>query len=246
MLAVYRFEDPNDLGLDSSGNALHLSPIDTALPAQTSEHKEGLAALATTFEPHTAMVSSASAFQSPSGTTFSWGAWLYAATHPPAADYMEAIARSGNGGYALSRHKTGALNCSVSDGTWHNITTPADAFLLGTWLHAACVFDNDNDELSLSINGAMLAQGTVADIVNGYRPFGIPTDAPGSGFEGFIDEAFVYAGVLSGAAVRRIYACGIDGSRCECDEAAPAQYAHCGDAHPACDMLVPCNQPSPE
>jgi len=246
MLAVYRFEDANDLGFDSSGNALHLSPVGTGMPTQSPEHAEGMAALATTVVPHTALSSSASAFQSPPGTSLTWGAWLHAVAHPDVTDYMDAIARTGNGGYVMSRHMTGALNCTVSDGTVHNVSTPADAFPLGTWLHATCVFDNANDELSLSINGAMLAKGTVSDIVNGFQPFGVPTDEPGSGFEGLIDEAFVYAGVLSQAAVRRIHACGIDGSRCECDEAVPAAYAHCGNAHPACDMLDPCNKPSPE
>jgi hypothetical protein len=137
------------------------------------------------------------------------------------------------------------LNCAVGDGVWHNVTTPGGAIPLGTWVHAACIFDNPGNELFVLMNGAELAKGTVNDITNGLGPFGIPTEEPETGFEGLIDEVFIYAGVLSPDAVRRIHACGVDGSRCECDETSPAEYVNCGDANPACAPLPPCNQALP-
>ena len=50
---------------------------------------------------------------------------------------------------------------------------------------------------------------------------------------------------LPDAAIQRIWACGIDGSRCSCRRDDPSTYASCGRAEPACASLPPCDQAQP-
>jgi hypothetical protein len=48
---------------------------------------------------------------------------------------------------------------------------------------------------------------------------------------------------LEDASIRRIRACGIDGTLCTCAPDALPQYLDCGRAQPDCSGLPPCNGP---
>ena len=62
-------------------------------------------------------------------------------------------------------------------------------------------------------------------------------------FVGNVDEVFFATTALSDAAIARIYACGIDGSRCRCNS---SSYATCGFATAAaCSNLPSCNSTTP-
>jgi hypothetical protein len=61
-------------------------------------------------------------------------------------------------------------------------------------------------------------------------------------FIGNMDEVFFTPSALADYDINRIYACGIDGSRCRCSS---SSYLNCGYAHPLCSNLPLCSSTTP-
>lgn len=113
------------------------------------------------------------------------------------------------------------------------------------WAHLVCRFDAATNQLSIYVAGTATARGTdtTHPIKTGPGPFMVGCDVTSCAFVGNVDEVFYATTALSDAAIARIYACGIDGSRCRCNS---SSYATCGFATPAtCLSLPSCNSPTP-
>jgi hypothetical protein len=93
-------------------------------------------------------------------------------------------------------------------------------------------------------NGVESVTAMLDDIAHPGTDFiiGNATAAP---YGGFIDEVFFTTEALDEASVRRIWACGIAGDRCQCDSDNPTAYALCGEAEPSCGSLPACNALAP-
>jgi hypothetical protein len=236
--AVYKFELASpSLGVDSSGNGVHL--VERNNPAQnTTLFMEGSASLE--LGPPHGLKGSQSLFASPAGSSFTFGGWFRAAVGSPSA--MEPVERRFNDvGYELRREGL-QVNCTVS-----SLAGPAPPQALvpeswpeDAWVHIACRFDNQGNTLAAFVDGTKADTANASDVNSAMQDFLVSdTIYP---FQGYIDELFFMDKALSSAAVRRIWACGIDGALCAC---AAQAYADCGRAGPLCSGLPPCDADSP-
>jgi hypothetical protein len=121
-----------------------------------------------------------------------------------------------------------------------------DPVVPGNWVHLVCRYNAQANELSIFVAGARRAQkvDTTHTVKSGPGPFLLGCNEPGyCAFQGNMDEVFWTTSALSDAAINRIYACGIDGSRCRCNGSA---YAACGFASiTSCGNLPACGAGSP-
>jgi hypothetical protein len=248
MLAVYTFEDANNLGRDSSGNGLDLSVI--ALDAPTSAmdpepHQGAWSLLVAYGPPQTGLESAATQFESPPDSSITIGGWVKANSHPP-AHALDAIARTGTGGYTLARSDSNALQCGIYDTSWQFENSADDSWPLDTWMHVVCRYDDSSNEVDGFLQGAPVLNRTgVMGTTVGSRTFGVPSAEADWGFDGLLDEVFVVMGALSDDAVARIAACGVDGKKCICDPVTPIGYLDCGEEQPSCSSLPPCDSAAP-
>ena len=121
-----------------------------------------------------------------------------------------------------------------------------DPAVSGNWVHLVCRYNAAANELSIFVGGARRAAVIDAahSVKSGPGPFMLGCNEPGyCAFAGNMDEVFFATTALSNAAIGRIYACGIDGSRCRCNS---SSYATCGFATAAaCSSLPACNSTTP-
>lgn len=90
---------------------------------------------------------------------------------------------------------------------------------VGTWFHYAGVFDNDNNTLTVFINGSQDGDSTAytSDINDGSARFMIGAQDNGGSsttfyYDGLVDEAIIFNRVLSPTEISEIYTYGIDGA----------------------------------
>jgi hypothetical protein len=114
-----------------------------------------------------------------------------------------------------------------------------------SWRHVVCRFDNQANLIAVVVDGTQVATGAHTDLGADTQPFLMPFRDPSFAYLGQIDEAFFVRDAVDSESVRRIWACGIDGTLCSCDRDEPASYADCGRAEPACADLAPCDQAAP-
>ncbi|MEJ7731227.1 MAG: LamG-like jellyroll fold domain-containing protein [Polyangiaceae bacterium] len=246
--AVYRFEKaPPQLGWDSSPAQNHLMEING--PQLGVEHMEGnagfLAGPPDERGTGPSLISEAPAFFTAPGTDLTVGVWVRAEPGPFADFAMDIVAKAGTAGFAMSRNANGTLGCHSSPGDfgWSSVSTAAPAVPFGSWVHIACRYDSQEALRSAFVDGAMLAVDDFAGFTVGNYPFGAPSNEPMYGLTGSLDEAFLVHAALADASIRRIRACGIDGSLCTCAPDAPPDYLDCGRSEPDCVALPPCNGP---
>jgi hypothetical protein len=91
----------------------------------------------------------------------------------------------------------------------------------------------------------VFGSGLKLDVLNAAREFEVPSFDNGYRYKGKMDEVFFIKQALSDAAIARIWACGVNGSRCRCLLDDASAYADCGRAAPDCDALPPCDAPMP-
>jgi len=114
----------------------------------------------------------------------------------------------------------------------------------GGWVHLVCRYNASTKELAIFVAGARRAQNvdTTHDVKSGPGPFMLGCNESGyCAYQGNMDEVFFATSALSDAAINRIHACGIDGSRCTCSGTG---YSTCGFAQ-SCIPLPQCNLSSP-
>jgi hypothetical protein len=240
-LGVYGFEDETDLGKDSTAGGHHLQPGGSPR-FRAADAPQGMATLDLQTEGD-GLLSNDSAF---SLELLTFGGWF----RVTAAGNRAAIGKyspSTNAGYMLARGDANATaRCHLEGDSTNNV---ANSWPLDQWRHQVCVLGMGE--------GRQLTDGTfqggdsgMQPIVDPGEPFRISLEAPAdtgapTWLVGEVDEVFVHAGRLGDAAIRRIWACGIDGCRCSCNPDDPAQFVSCGRAAPDCAGLPPCHIGSP-
>jgi len=111
------------------------------------------------------------------------------------------------------------------------------------WTHLVCRYDGSSHTLAIFVGGALgVQQPTSNPVQTGPGPFMIGCDQSWRQLLGNVDEVFFTRAALSNADVNRIYACGLDGSRCRCNG---ASYASCGFAQSCANNLPACNAAAP-
>jgi hypothetical protein len=121
-----------------------------------------------------------------------------------------------------------------------------DPAVPGNWVHLVCRYNASTNELSIFVGGWRRAQSVdpAHSVKSGPGPVMLGCNEVGyCAFTGNMDEVFWATSALSDGAIGRIYACGIDGSRCRCNS---SSYATCGLATAAaCSTLPACNSTTP-
>ena len=118
-------------------------------------------------------------------------------------------------GYRLSVDMhSGARGCQIYNGVVGHTPEEVDV-----WTHSVC---RTGDEIHLDGEFANVQNETTM-----AEPGVAPLQIGGSDFWGRIDECFVYFGILSDVAIRRIYNCGIDGNNCRCNPNDKAAFEAC-------------------
>ena len=101
--------------------------------------------------------------------------------------------------------------------------------------------------MSAYINGtdAAIASGQYGDRAGDQ--FAVGSDSPSYRFDGVIDELFVSDNTdLTPLLIRKIWACGADGSLCRCLADETSSYLNCGRAEPdGCGELPECVESIP-
>jgi hypothetical protein len=120
-----------------------------------------------------------------------------------------------------------------------------DPVVGNSWIHLVCRYNAQNGELTIFAGG--VARGRNVDTVHGMKtgpgPFMLGCNENGyCAFIGDMDEVFFTPSALADYDVNRIYACGIDGSRCRCSS---SSYYYCGFANPLCSNLPLCSSTTP-
>jgi hypothetical protein len=117
-----------------------------------------------------------------------------------------------------------------------------DSVVGNSWVHLTCRYNAATNELSILVGGVAKASNidVTHQVASGPGPFMIGCNETwGCSLTGNVDEVFFATSALSDVDVHRIYACGIDGSRCRCNG---SSYASCGLLQSAgCPMLPGCN-----
>ncbi|MEM9695683.1 MAG: LamG-like jellyroll fold domain-containing protein [Myxococcota bacterium] len=234
--AHYTFDDGSALG---NGTGPSLLPVNSPTAAT------GIAgAGSVSFDVGDGLQSAHPLFDLGPGDSFTILAWTRIES-APTDDTVELITRyESDGGFSMDFIE-GTLSCWVGDGVeFQRARSPMASYPTGAWVHVGCRFDNENDLVNAFIDGGQRAMRTVDDLAIAPSA-ALRLNSTGFAMEGSMDDLVFHRGVLENEAIRRIYACAVDGSGCVCDPDEPTAYLDCGNIEPACDTLPPCNAPPP-
>jgi hypothetical protein len=170
-----------------------------------------------------------------------FGAWLYKTTTGVVS--WSVIGRSDNlsAGYGLRQALGDLQQCEIGGESTHVVAESPTAWPAQTWIHAVCRFKRFDGTRAFR-DGEQVDYDNAAQ--SGMDISGTPFSIAAHPFVGLLDEVFVDTEPLDAGAIRRIWACGIDGARCRCSMGDPREYMNCGLAAD-CTTLVDCNTPEP-
>jgi len=237
MTAVYFFEDA-DLGRDSAGTGLDLA-ISGSVSLSQDDASQGASSVR--LFPDGNLVGSFDELDSTTPASLTYGGWIRVSNFTSDGQIIDS--KIGANGYrAHVRALEEGLICSIGGGGMgESLFTPHGLIVQGEWVHTVCRYDSTAVTVDAIVNGTLSGSRPVPPIGASNDVFTV-----GGELDADIDEVFVTKAKLSDTSVRRIYACGLDGTRCECDQDDPALYANCGRRHPSCDgALPPCDQAAP-
>jgi len=204
-----------------------------------------------------------SQLQTPDGTSFTMGGWFrinstqsgniqYLISNDGPGDYMGGFVfylDQTNGSFGNNAAKTYCrigTSGSTTDFNYNEAESPSeigtDANAGNRWAHLVCRYDANQHTLSLFVGGSLEVQeAATKPIRSGPGPFMLGCDQAYCGFAGNMDEVFFTRTALDEQHINRIYACGIDGSRCRCSGMG---YVTCGFAGPSgCTNIPYCDTP---
>jgi len=235
MTAVYLFE-VTDLGRDSSGNGLDLVPSFGTASQSADDPPQGDFALRILLDGKLEGVHDE--LDPSDNPSLTFGGWVRLDQFDISAELID----NGDvnvGYFARLVPAQSSLECGAGAGA---VKSSADSVVAGAWTHAVCRFDSAASTVEAIIDGTVTGISPTSALMQaGPGEFSL-----GKNMDGELDEVFITKQALSDAAVRRIYACGLDGAKCACDQNDPTKYENCGRRHPDCEgPLPPCDQSSP-
>lgn len=245
---AYGFEGET-LGHDDSEHGNDLAP--RGAPTASSEAQQGTTALATDAGPPSNGLVSNPAALAASATGVTYGGFMQVSVesveNPPYNMLMGKFGLAIKKGYLMEifadQNPLEQVSCAVGrTADWDNATSTS---ILGPseWFHAVCRLHAASGVLHLLKNG--VAERSIGSAVyhEPNSPFEINAESFGAGAR--FDDVFVVAAPLSDEAIRRIWACNLDGSRCLCNDTTPSLFDDCGRAEPTCDGLPACDTAEP-
>jgi hypothetical protein len=246
MQAVYLFEEQGNLGKDATSNALDL--ISEGTPSRNgSEQRQGLWSLDVDGGGALEQLwSNAAELKAATGASLTWGGWMWLHASSVPSDGGAIAQIDGSGGFALEWEDSSSLgSCIVIDaGGFYTAETTQTWDDNTEWVHFVCRFDNTGDQLAVFRDGT---SDGIATSVMDISPAAVPFELSHASarYDGLMDEVFIVPRALSDAAIQRIWACGIEGSLCECNPDDPTSYTSCGRASGSCGALPACNATEP-
>ena len=197
LVALYQFNDPNNLGLDTSGNNNNATNM-------------GQATGATGYQGGAASFVGAVGLQSPVNVDpsvmpqMTWGAWVM----PTATDPIRAVLSSDNGGFDRgididSRGGSTSWSAFTGSGVLGSGVTPSTT----AWTFLAAVYDQSSNSLTFYVNGQSF---TTTTSFGGSQPIFDIGNNPSFGeyYNGLIDNVFVYNQALTADQIATIRAKG--------------------------------------
>lgn len=239
--ALYRFET-STFGEDASenGNFLELEGQPEAVP--------GIQGMGAARFPNSTVgfYADHAVFEVTNEITF--GGWFRAETTAGNTTLMGRYDIATTEGYRLRRLADGAVECRVAAGDDVISTSVAGVWPDDDmWHHVICRFTLAGSPARLTVffDGVSVADVASVTVVLDASPtprFEVGYSSQGTGFFGDVDDLFVHSAPLSDPEIRRIFACGSDGSACRCDALAIASYTFRGrlEIEPSVE-LPPCN-----
>ncbi len=236
MFAVYRFDLAGaNLGRDSGPSALDLFTVGT--PSSATDAMQGAGSVSLGLGRFTHPGSTFQTTGADRSVTF--GGWFKADADGEIVGHWD-----GDDGYRLERFG-GALRCAVGDnGFYFALTSPA-SFPTGAWVHAVCQFDDTANQIETFIGGVATQIEPDVFVMSAAGDSDFRIGSESVPYTGLADEVFVIKGRPEAGAIRRIWACGIDGELCRCQIYDPKSYESCGRADPVCTALPDCDQAAP-
>jgi hypothetical protein len=201
LVALYQFNDPNNLGLDTSGNNQNATNMGATYSA--SGYQGGAASFV-----------GAVGLQSPLDVDpsvmpqMTWGAWVM----PTATNPIRAVLSSDNGGFDRdididSRGGSTSWSAFTGNGVLGSGVAPSTS----AWTFLAAVYNQSTNSLTFYVNGQSFT--TTTNFGSSEPTFDIGNN-PGFGenYNGLIDNVFVYNQALSASQIGTIRANGFPSS----------------------------------
>jgi len=249
--ALYLFEQGTpDLGIDASGNARNLTEAGT-LGSSDAEPQQGAAAL-DVIDGSLSYQGASDVFNPAAAPGVTFGGWFYVTNSDTTGPLRRAISRTAqdsNEGYQLGWDPTDQkVECVASNGTTHAFGKgETGSWPTQTWIHAACRWDAASGIMTVFVGS--YDRSDLDDPVIPITDDGVLTlssAVAGVGVTGQMDEVFFHGAPLDDASIRRMWACGVDGSKCRCDGDNSSDYADCGSVGADCNSLAPCDTSAPQ
>ncbi len=208
LIALYQFNNPNDLGLDSSGNNNNATNFGATY---TGSGYQGGAAI---FDSNSRQYLKAPVDISPKMyPELTIGAWVQTTALNPITGYSEgAIVSSDAGGFSRTldvdtRGSNGTATYSAFTGT--GVLSSGVSALDAGWTFVAAVYDGANSQMTFYVGGNPGITVTTGFNTTPYSIFDIGAN-PGFGeyFTGEIDNVFVYDQALTSGQISTIRANG--------------------------------------
>ena len=231
--AVWDFENAGSPGISTGGdsNACDLSSFEGSRETGAGDYVHNTASALfedSSGQGETGNTSCDEVAADLDGTSVTWGAWYYAVGDGTDNDIPNILATDGNGYYLTVSTTSGDLRCAYYQDTSLSYATAdstGDEMPDDEWHHPVCVWDDGSDTLTVFADGAQVGQtGSLTESMDSSAATGVQLAANLHSLDKYIDEAWVYAGVLSGAEIARVAACGVDGADCTCNGTAYVTY----------------------
>jgi hypothetical protein len=198
LVALYQFNDPDDIGLDSSGNGNHANNVGAAFVR--SGYQNGAASFS--FDAHLRAPVDVNRAVLPSMT---WGAWV---RPNQGGGAIQAVLSNDDGGFdrQIGIDNRGGVS-SWSAFTGMNVLNAGIAPSTSDWTFLAAVYNQSQYSMTYYVNGQAFT--TTTNFGGSPGSFTIGRNATfDSNFSGLIDNVFVYNQAFSAEQIANLRATG--------------------------------------
>jgi hypothetical protein len=201
LIGLYQFNDPNNLGLDTSG--MNNDATNFGATYSASGYQSGAAFLSGTSYLQSPIDVDPSAMPQ-----MTWGAWVMPISTAP----ISAVLSADNGGFDRdididNRGGSTSWSAFTGSGVLGSGVTPSSS----GWTFLAAVYDQSANSMTFYVNG--LSFTTTTGFGSSWPFFDIGNNPSfGESFNGLIDNVFVYNQALSSSEIATIRANGFGGA----------------------------------